>query len=180
VQELAAQGRTLLFAAYTNAALDNVLLKLISAGFTDVLRLGRVDATHRSLLPFTLSRAAGPKPSVLAIRAKVRSTTVVGVTCLQAARSPLLRCRLFDVCILDEATQVTLPASLPPLLRARTFVLVGDPCQLPPLVKSKEALVRDLFSWPCLQVPDLSSAIAVSLSFCLISLAAASLHLEPA
>lgn len=142
LQELAAQGRTLILAAYTNAALDNVLLKLVGAGFTDILRLGRFDATHPSLLPFTLTAGAASKPSPLAIRHKVRSTTIVGVTCLQAARSPLLRCRLFDVCILDEATQVTLPASLPPLLRARTFVLAGDPFQLPPLVQSEEALVR--------------------------------------
>jgi DNA replication ATP-dependent helicase Dna2 len=46
------------------------------------------------------------------------------------------------VCIVDEASQVSLPAVLPPLLRALSFVLVGDPHQLPPVVSSKEA--RDL------------------------------------
>lgn len=34
---------------------------------------------------------------------------------------------------------MVLPASLGPLLRARTFVLVGDHNQLPPLVTCKEA-----------------------------------------
>jgi DNA replication ATP-dependent helicase Dna2 len=43
------------------------------------------------------------------------------------------------VCIVDEAGQITLPATLGPLLRARSFVLVGDPHQLPPLVTSKAA-----------------------------------------
>jgi AAA domain len=78
------------------------------------------------------------------LRVQVRSVPIVGVTCLTAARSPLLRSRLFDVCVLDEASQVTMPACLPPLLRARTFVLVGDHYQLPPLVRSREAEVR----WP--------------------------------
>lgn len=35
--------------------------------------------------------------------------------------------------------QMVLPASLGPLLRARSFVLVGDPHQLPPLVTCGEA-----------------------------------------
>lgn len=52
---------------------------------------------------------------------------------------PLLRHRQFDVCILDEAGQLTLPAALGPLLKARRFVLVGDPNQLPPLVTAAAA-----------------------------------------
>lgn len=72
---------------------------------------------------------------------QIRDVPVVGVTCLSVARSPILRSRLFDVCILDEASQVTLPASLGPLLRCRTFVLVGDHLQLPPLVQSARAQV---------------------------------------
>ena len=41
--------------------------------------------------------------------------------------------------LVDEAGQMTLPSALPPLLRAETFVLVGDPKQLPPLVRSPRA-----------------------------------------
>lgn len=72
----------------------------------------------------------------------MRTVPIIGTTCLTAARSHLLRCRLFDVCILDEASQATLPVSLPPLLRSRTSVLVGDLYQLPPLVRSRAAEVR--------------------------------------
>ena len=42
--------------------------------------------------------------------------------------------RKFDVCIVDEASQVTLPTCLGPLRFAKKFVLVGDHNQLPPLV----------------------------------------------
>jgi superfamily I DNA and/or RNA helicase len=45
----------------------------------------------------------------------------------------------FDVCIVDEASQVLLPACLGPLFCADRFVLVGDPKQLPPVVQSREA-----------------------------------------
>ena len=46
----------------------------------------------------------------------------------------------FDYCIVDEASQLTLPQCLGPLQYANTFVLVGDHFQLSPLVRNKEAL----------------------------------------
>jgi DNA replication ATP-dependent helicase Dna2 len=42
--------------------------------------------------------------------------------------------RTFDYCIVDEASQITLPTCLGPLRFADKFVLVGDHFQLPPLV----------------------------------------------
>ena len=41
--------------------------------------------------------------------------------------------------ILDEASQVPEPIAIGPLRVARRFILVGDPHQLPPLVKSRLA-----------------------------------------
>eukprot|EP00892_Ulva_mutabilis_P005316 jgi/Ulvmu1/3156/UM015_0196.1 len=140
VQALVAQGRSVLLSAYTNAALDNMLRRLVQLGETRLLRLGRSDSVHPEVAPYVLRVPnTGTQSAALAIRQNVRDVPVVGVTCLSAARAPLLRSRLFDVCILDEATQVTLPASLSPILRARTFVLVGDHLQLPPLVRSRQA-----------------------------------------
>ena len=56
----------------------------------------------------------------------------------------------FDVAIVDEAGQLTVPAILGALRLARRFILVGDEKQLPPLVLSKEAaeggLANSLFS----------------------------------
>jgi len=57
----------------------------------------------------------------------------------------------FDVAIIDEAGQLTVPAILGALRLARRFILVGDEKQLPPLVLSKEAaeagLADSLFSF---------------------------------
>lgn len=47
--------------------------------------------------------------------------------------------RKFDVCLVDEATQVMQCTTLRPLMSAEKFILVGDPEQLPPLIVSKEA-----------------------------------------
>ena len=52
---------------------------------------------------------------------------------------PGLLKRKFDFCIQDEAGQSLLLAALGPLFLAHKFVLVGDPQQLPPVVKHQEA-----------------------------------------
>lgn len=54
-------------------------------------------------------------------------------------RSPIFSERQFDYCIVDEASQITLPVCLGPIRLAEAFVLVGDHYQLPPLVKNPEA-----------------------------------------
>ena len=67
----------------------------------------------------------------------------VGCTCLSAGH-PLLQGRLFDVAIVDEAGQITLPAVLGALGRAHAFCLVGDHHQLPPLVQNPTAAEQGL------------------------------------
>lgn len=47
--------------------------------------------------------------------------------------------KIFDWCILDEASQMTEPAAWIPIRYAKRIVLAGDPCQLPPTVISSEA-----------------------------------------
>jgi ATP-dependent RNA/DNA helicase IGHMBP2 len=57
--------------------------------------------------------------------------------------------RIFDLVVIDEATQSPDPISLVALQRARRAVLAGDPCQLPPTVidpeAAREGLGRTLF-----------------------------------
>ncbi|NOY11813.1 MAG: IGHMBP2 family helicase [Archaeoglobi archaeon] len=53
----------------------------------------------------------------------------------------------FDVAVVDEATQSTIPSVLIPISRAEKFVLAGDHRQLPPTVVSQQAkeLERTMF-----------------------------------
>ena len=48
---------------------------------------------------------------------------MVGATCLNS-QHPVIARRRFDYCIVDEASQITLPICLGPLRNADVFVLV--------------------------------------------------------
>lgn len=52
--------------------------------------------------------------------------------------------RVFDWCILDEASQGTEPVSWIPLQYANRLILAGDPFQLPPTILSTEAIAGGL------------------------------------
>ncbi|KAI9187604.1 DNA replication endonuclease-helicase Dna2 [Blastocladiella emersonii ATCC 22665] len=54
------------------------------------------------------------------------------------------RAAMFDVCIVDEASQIALPTILGPLSFARRFILVGDHHQLSPVVRSSAAAAGGL------------------------------------
>ena len=157
-----------LLCAYTHNAVDNVLLALKKIGFHDFVRLGRGHSgddsdktdTERALAPHGVAQRArdlsammtdgeDERPTAETLAAVVRGASVVAVTCLGAANNPVLAAALkksgvFDVCVLDEAGQLTQPVALSPLLQARRFVLVGDVRQLPPLVQSREAAERGM------------------------------------
>ncbi len=71
--------------------------------------------------------------------AYVLDTAQVVVCTLVGAASSVLGDREFKVCIIDEAAQALEPASWIPITKSYRVVLAGDPFQLPPTVKSREA-----------------------------------------
>lgn len=66
-------------------------------------------------------------------QAQVVCTTLVGV------ESKHIRYKKFKTCVIDEVSQALEPASWIPILKSEKIVLAGDPFQLPPTVKSREA-----------------------------------------
>ncbi|XP_031092095.1 DNA replication ATP-dependent helicase/nuclease JHS1 isoform X1 [Ipomoea triloba] len=135
VKALLMRGASILLTSYTNSAVDNLLLKLKAQGI-DFIRIGRYEAVHEEVREHCLSTTN--LCGIEDIKQRLEQIKVVGVTCL-GITSPLLANKRFDVCIMDEAGQTTLPVSLGPLMFASKFVLVGDHYQLPPLVQSAEA-----------------------------------------
>jgi len=75
---------------------------------------------------------------------------VVATTCLGVSGAAIFSRRQFDVCVIDEASQVSFLSSLNPLFHADKFVLVGDDKQLPPVVRSRQA--RSVHSFCALAV----------------------------
>ncbi|KAG9112793.1 Tripartite DNA replication factor [Ceratobasidium sp. 392] len=136
IKELARRGKSVLLTSYTNSAVDTILLKLLDVEF-DILRLGNIDKLHMDVRRFSLSSKDPPK-TLEGLERLLLRPPVVATTCL-SIEHPLFARRTFDYCIVDEASQITLPTCVGPLRYAERFVLVGDHFQLPPLVRSKEA-----------------------------------------
>ncbi|NJE11167.1 IGHMBP2 family helicase [Thermococcus sp. MAR1] len=69
----------------------------------------------------------------------------------------------YDVAIIDEATQATIPSVLIPINRARRFVLAGDHRQLPPTILSEKAkeLSKTLFEGLIERYPVKSEMLTV-------------------
>ncbi|KAJ2001041.1 DNA replication endonuclease-helicase Dna2, partial [Coemansia thaxteri] len=129
------QGKSVLLASYTHIAVDNILLKLQEHQIP-MIRLGSRTRVHPKIVQYLPSETLFE--SVQQLDNYFRQAPVVATTCLGVSH-PLFSIRKFDYCIVDEASQITLPVCLGPLLEADKFVLVGDHHQLPPLVRNTVA-----------------------------------------
>ncbi|KAJ1537085.1 Tripartite DNA replication factor, partial [Nowakowskiella sp. JEL0078] len=137
IQTLVARGKSVLLTSYTHTAVDNVLLKL-KESHVDFLRLGNRDKIHSGLHQY-IPNFDGSLTTVDEYRALFENKKVVATTCL-GINHVIFTKRKFDYCIVDEASQLTLPVCLGPLRFADIFVLVGDHYQLPPLVRNQQAV----------------------------------------
>ncbi|GAA5863149.1 hypothetical protein JCM3774_001437 [Rhodotorula dairenensis] len=142
IRALVRTGKSVLLTSYTHSAVDNILLKLAGDDSPSILRLGNADKILPSLRRFSLS-PSDYATSLPDIEERLMKPQIVATTCL-GINEAIFAKRQFDVCIVDEASQVTLPTCLGPLRFAKKFVLVGDHHQLPPLVRNKAALAGGL------------------------------------
>ncbi|KAG8533249.1 uncharacterized protein KY384_002032 [Bacidia gigantensis] len=136
IRALVARGKSVLLTSYTHTAVDNILLKLRKDN-VGIFRLGAIAKVHPEIQEFA-DLAGRPMNTIEEIK-RCYTQRVVATTCL-GINHPIFNQRIFDYCIVDEASQITLPVCLGPIRMARTFILVGDHYQLPPLVQNKEAL----------------------------------------
>jgi DNA replication ATP-dependent helicase Dna2 len=128
LRALVEQGERVLLSAYTNRAVDNALEALVEQGFDDFVRLGTRDGVRADMLEYRFDESGEPSERASALR----NASVVACTTATCA-SRVVREQSFDSAVVDEASQITEPATLAAVNLASRFVLVGDHEQLPPV-----------------------------------------------
>ncbi len=143
VRELLHMDQRVLIAACTNTAIDNALKFLMTTELRDdLLRIGserRADPEIRPFIPEALAEDDDLDTYILRLRDVLTKKRVVAATASSwlSGDWDLETIPRFDVAIVDEAAQLTLPATLGALRLADRFVLIGDHKQLPPVVISE-------------------------------------------
>uniref|UniRef100_A0A0N4ZNV0 DNA replication ATP-dependent helicase/nuclease n=1 Tax=Parastrongyloides trichosuri TaxID=131310 RepID=A0A0N4ZNV0_PARTI len=138
-------GKTVLIACYTNSAVDNCLEKIGKYVRDElILRVGSDSRAQEWSMKYCLSekikniRTNDGKVDM--IRKILTTTKLVAGTCVAMQSSMILDIHSqFDVCIIDEASLCLECNVILPLLKSKSFVLVGDDKQLKPLVKCEAA-----------------------------------------
>ena len=134
VRQLADQGKRILITSHTNVAVDNIMENLFPYLRTQMVRLGprtKVSRTLRELVPTSGDELI-----------HLRTARIVGAT-LSKASILVMTDKLswstpfFDTVIVDESSMATIPLTLVGILLGKTFALVGDHFQLPPITKTK-------------------------------------------
>lgn len=136
IRRAAAAGLTVLVCADSNRAVDNIVVGSGTAEGADERSL-HAHGQHGTG-EFRLRRHNARRSSSERVReayASVRDTAhVVASTNGSAATLD----RAFDVAVVDEATQATIPSTCIPLARAHRAILAGDHRQLPPYSATEE------------------------------------------
>ncbi|WP_128476153.1 AAA domain-containing protein [Halorussus pelagicus] len=131
IRALTERGNRVLLSAFTNRAVDNALEALREQGFEDIVRVGTESGVREDMQDLRLEKAGDPGERV----AELREASVVAATTATCG-SRIMREQSFDVALVDEASQLTEPATLAAVNLADRFVLVGDHEQLPPVVRT--------------------------------------------
>ncbi|HET7324117.1 MAG TPA: AAA domain-containing protein, partial [Halococcus sp.] len=134
VRALTERGERVLLSAFTNRAVDNALSALTEQGFCDFVRVGTEHGVREDMQEYRLKTSGNPEKRA----AELQEAPVVAATTASCG-SRVMREQSFDVALVDEAGQLTEPATLAALSLAERFVLVGDHQQLPPVVQATDA-----------------------------------------
>ena len=150
------QNHTVLVTGESNTAIDNILKKLKRKyGKIKFTRVGTSNKIPSYLRKYTLDykvkqHLADNKindDEKLEIKESILKHSDVILTTNSSAGAKSLSNIKFDIAIIDEASQATIPSVLIPLNKAEKFVLIGDHKQLPPVIfnNDTEYLKTSLF-----------------------------------
>jgi DNA replication ATP-dependent helicase Dna2 len=136
IDELRKNNAKILLTAFTNTAVDNIILTYLGATiFSDnsdiITRLGIEEAVNSQIIPMLLKNKNFSYQDLLKAPIIASTTSTISKSIYDDLT--------FDIVIVDEATQMAEPYLLSAITKGKKFVLVGDDKQLPPLVQSYQA-----------------------------------------
>ncbi len=143
VAALCARGCRIALSAFTHRAVDNALLALRRIDpDLQLIKLGYPRGTDRELLRAGI-RLVNPRHGH---RLPTTSAVIAG-TCFALAKLPSQR--TFHYTFFDEAAQLPIPHAIAGMLLSQRWILLGDHCQLPPVVKAHHTdgeVTRSIFA----------------------------------
>uniref|UniRef100_A0A182V8J4 DNA helicase n=1 Tax=Anopheles merus TaxID=30066 RepID=A0A182V8J4_ANOME len=122
IRLLSLLGHSILLTSNTHSAVDNVLKRLLPFQDLKFIRLGSIDRIDPAVASSAEAIVTEHCDSPEKLSEVYEQYKIVGVTC-QGTDHPLINKRIFDFCIVDEATQVFQPSLIRPLLRSKRFLL---------------------------------------------------------
>ncbi len=141
-----------LLVSFTNRAVDEICSKLVKMG-EPFLRIGSHLSCAEEYRERLLVEQCRQCRNDAEIRQLIQSCrVVVGTTAAVTANSAIFQLKRFDLCIIDEASQILEPqllailgAKVDGLDAIRKFVMIGDHKQLPAVVMQteRESLVKE-------------------------------------
>lgn len=130
--EFAKEGKKVLITAFTHTAINNALQKASSlSGYPHIVKVGKKYQTEG--LHFDGSKAKNVTDFSRSGYDNSSKGIIVGATCY----SPYTRKLDFmdwDIIIIDEAGQLTIPLAIAAMVKGGKYILIGDHKQLPPIV----------------------------------------------
>lgn len=146
LSEALLEGQNVLIVSFTNRAVDEICSKLVKMDLP-YIRVGSELACSPEYRHNLLCHCADNNATALQIKNYIKSVRViVGTTTSLISHRSIFQIKQFDLCIIDEASQILEPHLLA-LLSARNadndairkFVMIGDHKQLPAVVQQKES-----------------------------------------
>lgn len=136
IQEAVMDGDKVLACAHSNQAIDNLLVGSSSIERVDSESLHASAQNGEFMLSREGNNSANPVVETYYSDVESWEANVVGAT-----TSASFECRVdeFDLVVIDEASQCSIPSSLIPFSRGKKLVLAGDHKQLPPYTSSEDA-----------------------------------------
>lgn len=134
VARLIGEGKSVVVAAYTNRAVDEVCKQVEELGI-DYLRVGTELGTDPKYRERLMDRAVEGLRRRREVKSRLTECNLyVGTVSSLLGKRELFSLKQFDVAIVDEASQILEVPMLTLLSRVPKFVLIGDHKQLPAVV----------------------------------------------